>query len=136
MIILFICIVLLITAFISKAFMDLSSEDKFDSVYWNKGRTWVLKYKFPLKEGKRTWYYLWLYKPKYEERFMYSTTILSFTTDGWHLLQLIFLNSIFIVMSILAGSNIFSVVIVYIFIRILYSIFFNVFYNEYSKNNK
>ena len=53
---------------------------------------WKNKYKQPLTPGTKTWYYIWLYKPVYKEKFPYSTTALVFTTDAWHFFQWVFLT--------------------------------------------
>lgn len=52
-----------------------------------KGKEWKNKYK--LTDGKlqppiNQWWYLNLYKPKYQEKFPFSTTVLVFLTDRWH----------------------------------------------------
>jgi hypothetical protein len=36
---------------------------------------------------KSPWYYFGLYTPKYVERFPFSSTVMVFTTDGWHFIK-------------------------------------------------
>ena len=48
---------------------------------------WKLKDGNIISNNKTIWYYLWLYKPKYKERFIWSSTILVKFTDGWHFFQ-------------------------------------------------
>lgn len=59
---------------------------KYD--WFNPLKSWVYKWKtlggVRVICTKAPWYYLWLYKPDYVEKFPYSSTILVFTTDGWH----------------------------------------------------
>jgi hypothetical protein len=64
------------------------------SPWWNKLTGWQNKWKytneFPIKRmfyDKAPWWYLGLFKPYAVERFPYSSTLLVFITDGWHLLQ-------------------------------------------------
>jgi hypothetical protein len=52
-----------------------------------KGKEWKNKYK--LVKGKllpstNDWWYLNLYKPTYQEKFPFSTTVFVFLTDRWH----------------------------------------------------
>jgi len=50
--------------------------------------SWLNKWELD-HEGNRipvvdAWYYFGLFKPEYEEKFPYSSTILVFLTDDWH----------------------------------------------------
>ena len=92
----------IITAFILaaagmvNAIKDKSALNQLKLPWWNKEESWKRKWKIR-KYGasavrisvKKPWYYLGLYKPKYIERFPYSSTIFVFLTDGWHLMQFI-----------------------------------------------
>lgn len=82
-----ISLILILLAFIAKVFMDLSSEDFYNNSYWDKGKSWVKKNKFKPK---------WLFR-----------TILVFVTDGWHLLQFIFLN--LLIVSVVMYSPLISI---------------------------
>lgn len=55
----------------------------------NSDQPWTAKYKYPFKPAPKHWWYFGLYKPKYRERYIYSSTILVFTTDLEHLTQFI-----------------------------------------------
>lgn len=92
-------IILLVLAGITKAFMDLSSESNlpFKGSYFSKGISWKNKWK--LKDSKLilaikgdNWWYLGIIKPKYKEKFPFSSTILVSLTDFWHLSQSLFLK--------------------------------------------
>jgi len=71
----------------SSVFKNISKDNWFYK--WAAGGSWVNKWKLD-KDGKiipntkKLWYYLWLYAPKYEERFLYSSTFLVKFTDLWH----------------------------------------------------
>ena len=52
-----------------------------------KGEDWKNKYKVvdgKLLQPKNHWWYFGLYKPKFQEKFAFSSTILVFLTDRWH----------------------------------------------------
>lgn len=66
-----------------KALADLQEESGMKEVSWlNK---WELRKGFPVYNAVRPWYYLWLYRPRFIERFPYSSTWLVWLTDKWHL---------------------------------------------------
>lgn len=66
--------------------------------FWNPDTSWRNKWKLddffeePISVSRITskrhhWWYLGLHTPKYVERFPFSSTLLVFLTDGWHLLK-------------------------------------------------
>jgi hypothetical protein len=59
----------------------------------NQKTSWTNKYKEGLIPYKFKWYHFGIY-PKYEEKFIYSSTLLVWTTDGEHFFQ--FLKIVFI----------------------------------------
>ncbi len=140
-------IVILYQAFIAKALMDLSGADKFTDKDYIKNRTYTSdnKWSLPYEKGTKVWYYLWLYKPRWKERFPYSSTALSFVTDYWHHKQFIFLNLSFIgnlllytsIDNLLKFSNltdnyIVKILFCFILIRLVYLISFNITYSKYD----
>ena len=98
---LFVSLLLLILAGISKSFMDLSSENNIPlkGNFWNKSKSWKSKWKTKgtmlVKASKGdNWWYLGIINPRYKERYPFSSTALVFTTDFWHLSQGFFLKFI------------------------------------------
>jgi len=85
-----------IFAAIANSLMDNSAENNFNNDKYNKtkgDKNDEMKWEQPLKPGKRKWWYLWfLHKPKYEEKFMWSSTILVSFTDWWHRFQFLMLT--------------------------------------------
>lgn len=88
---------------ITKALMDLSSEGNLGwKPFWffHKADSWKAKWKLqngimPIKAEKGdNWWYLGIIKPRYKERFPFSSTAFVFTTDFWHLSQGFFLKFI------------------------------------------
>ncbi len=109
-------VILILTtlAGISNAIMDVLDFHFYNSIFrfkkwWDPKRTWLNKWKldkssngdFPQPVVKRTfkvfkwkitycltsWCYLFTYNPQYVERFPYSSTVLVFLTDPWHLFK-------------------------------------------------
>ena len=69
-----------------KAISDLYEEGKLTP---GKNDSWKNKWKLDedgklISNTKTYWYYLWLWKPKYVEKFPYSSEFLVFLTDPWH----------------------------------------------------
>jgi disulfide bond formation protein DsbB len=131
--------ILFLISGISNAIMDklqfhfhksIFSKPPFTPEFWDPNKSWVNKWaKGFVKNEKRLWYYLWLYKPKYKERFPYSSTILVFTTDAWHLAQWIMLKSLILAVSLTAPI---TDVLVYDFIicQTIFSGTFELFFNK------
>ena len=68
-----------------------------DNKFWDASISHANKWKEGyIKSAKRKWYYLWIYKPKYEEAFPYSSTLLVGFTDGWHTIQWFMIKFIFL----------------------------------------
>jgi len=61
------------------------------TIFWDVRISWRNKWKSPLSRyTKNQWFYFG-FNPIYEERFTYSSSILVFLTDGWHLTKAIML---------------------------------------------
>ena len=54
--------------------------------FWNPTESWYNKYAEGLQPYTKQWYHFGVY-PVYKERFPYSTTMLAWSTDGYHLLR-------------------------------------------------
>ena len=87
-------------------FEDRSIKSQWDTNvnFLNTNKSWKNKWKLdyknrviPYKYTPNQWYYFRVY-PRYEERFVYSSTILVGITDGEHLFQL--LKNLFILLGI------------------------------------
>lgn len=57
---------------------------KWLNPYYSWRNKWLLINNQLVFNNKKYWYYLWIYKPKYKEKFPYSSTILVRFTDLWH----------------------------------------------------
>jgi hypothetical protein len=100
---------LVFTAYFANAFMDKSSENKFKNPKLNKGKTWEQKYATGLISYTKVWYYPKFYKPNFKEKFMFSTTFLSFLTDPWHFAKFIFMCCIKLCFFILGDWQILAI---------------------------
>lgn len=118
--------VILLCCFTAAAFRELmehSRDDKFDSSFWGnwftihflntgnkgKGESWLNKWKLddegnPIPCIKAPWYYLGLFRPEYEERFIFSSTFFVFLTDAEHLFQFLSTCSACIAVGFAANS--------------------------------
>ncbi len=75
-----------------------------------KGDAWKNKWKKdergePIPCIKSPWYYLGVYKPKYVERFVFSSTFLVWLTDAEHLFQFLGELAIVIALYFAAGTS-------------------------------
>lgn len=91
-------VAVVLTCGLLKGALDKSSRGDYNNVYFNKEHSWKNKWALTPTKGivrnyKRPWYYLGLYKPKYIERFPYSSTLLVSLTDGWHMIQSIIIHT-------------------------------------------
>ena len=128
MISLIIGILLVSIAGISKAIMDnlqfhynrsvFKNNDKYNQNFWDPNLSWVNKY----KEGSMT-----------EPKFLGSTTYFVFTTDAWHLFQMIMLICLFVGIAVTAfygGSFIYMMIKVAI-LRTFFGLTFTLFFNKF-----
>ena len=61
--------------------------------FWDPKKSWVFKWCYPLQPSEKKWYYFGVF-PLHKERFPYSSTILVWTTDAWHLFKALMLGCI------------------------------------------
>jgi len=66
---------------------------KYNSSFWDPQKSWVFKWYYPLQSSEKKWYYFGVF-PLYKERFIYSSTILVWMTDAWHLFKALMLGCI------------------------------------------
>lgn len=87
-------LILLALAGIANAIMDTitfrydsSMFSKLNPKFWDPKVSWKNKYKDPYKFAENKWYYLKILQPKYQEKFLYSSSMFVAVTDAWHLFQ-------------------------------------------------
>ena len=66
--------------------MDYIKLHQLDSESWKNKWEWIIINNVEVQQSYvKRWYYFELFAPKYKEMFPYSSTILVFITDEWHL---------------------------------------------------
>jgi len=118
-----------ILAGISNAVMDklqfhwyksiFANGTKYNKQFWDPEVSWKNKYKPGLESYKY-------------EKFKYSTTLLVFLTDAWHLFQMLHTLLLFVGISLIAYfCNSFLELFLYVLLsRILYSLCFELFFKK------
>ena len=93
---------------------------------------WRNKYDF--NKNKNHWWYFGLYKPKYSERFPFSTTILVSLTDKWHRAQLIMLRFMYLAVAVAFTQKIFLILLLsFVIFPIVVGIPFEIIYTKNKK---
>ena len=114
---------LMVLAWLAKAVMDASSEDRFGNKWMNKSESWPNKYDFRffgIKIPKRI-----------------STTFLVFLTDGWHFFQEIFIRLIYTAVAInLPLDTIDKVLFVAFYFPIILGIPFEIVHSHFKFKGK
>jgi len=121
------CVILIA---LSKAMADLIEERGGKDTWHRKWDTEIGKIgKLVFKPSERKWYYLWLYKPIFQERFPYSSTILVGLTDHWHSWNTLRHASTFMAISIFSPAPIITFLSTYT----LFSITFHYIYTKLKR---
>jgi hypothetical protein len=124
---LIILIALLYLAGMAKAFSDAVTDENVKNAEWQR------KYDFTKPVG-REWWYFGLYKPTNAEKFPFSTTILVFLTDRWHLSQFLMLRCFYTMIAISLFSNIWMILVfVLIIFPVITGMGFESTYQEFRK---
>jgi hypothetical protein len=124
-------ILLLIIAGLAKAWSDALSDEEI------KENDWHNKYDFTKPGEFNHWWYFGLYKPKYPEKFPFSSTILVFITDRWHLSQFIMLRSFYTAIATSLTDNFWLIMFsIFIIFPITLGIAFEAGYNQIREHYK
>ena len=79
-------VILLFIAGLFNGRMDYIKLHQLDSESWKNKWEWIIINNVEVQQPYvKKWYYFGLFAPKYKEMFPYSSTILVFLTDEWHL---------------------------------------------------
>jgi hypothetical protein len=85
-------------------------------------------------EDIKHWWYLGLYKPRFAERFPFSTTILVAFTDRWHLAQLIMLRFFYLAVAIGVSNSIWwELLLSFVVFPMVIGVFFDFTYCKLKK---
>ena len=83
-----------------KGRLDALVDEEIKDLEWDK------KYDLTKSGETKHWWYFGLYKPKFEEKFPFSTTILVFLTDRWHWWQFAMLRYFYLAIANGVTNNI------------------------------
>ena len=118
-------ILLLIIAGLAKAWSDALSDEEI------KENDWHNKYDFTKSGESKHWWYFGLYKPKFPEKFPFSSTALVFITDRWHLSQFIMLRSFYTAIATSLTDNFWLIMFsIFIIFPVTLGIAFEAAYNQ------
>lgn len=122
-----ILVALLAAAGHCKGRMDAIADEGVKSIDWRN------KYDIN-KTYFNHWWYLGLYKPKYAEKFPFSSTILVFLTDRWHKWQFYMLRCFYMAIVLPISANTFTFLLLsFVIMPIIVGLFFEVSYNRARK---
>jgi hypothetical protein len=96
-----------------------------------KNLDWQEKYDFTKSGYTKHWWYLGLYRPRFPERFPFSSTMLVFLTDRWHRNQFYMLRCFYFAIGLLITIKIIPLLIITLVVMpVLVGIFFEVSYGN------
>lgn len=96
-----------------------------------KGTDWPNKYDMTKPGTTKHWWYFGLYKPKYPEKFPFSTTVLVFLTDRWHRWQFFMLRCFYLAVTLFISANLLTVLVLsFIVFPIIVGAFFEPSYQN------
>lgn len=111
----------------SKGKMDAIADEGIKSLDWRN------KYDIS-KTYFNHWWYFGLYKPKYSEKFPFSSTALVFLTDRWHRWQFYMLRCFYLTIALPISANIITLLLLsFIIMPIIVGLFFEGSYNHARK---
>lgn len=112
---------ILYTGFNQSIFSELKAN------FWNPLKSWQNKWASPFPQPYIPyWYYFGVF-PKYKEKFPYSSTILVWVTDAWHVFKALML--LCIMTAIVSYSVVFNPIIDLILLYITFTFVFTIFFD-------
>ena len=121
-------ILILIAAGVAKAWSDSLADEEMKALDWDN------KYDLTKSGTSNHWWYFGLYKPKYAEKFPFSSTVFVFITARWHLSQFIMLRCFYLAIAISLTSSLFWILtLVFVGFPIVLGISFESFYSRLRK---
>jgi hypothetical protein len=99
-------ILLLIVAGICKAWADALADEEMKELDWTN------KYDFTKSGMSNHWWYFGLHKPSYPEKFPFSSTVLVFLTDRWHMSQFMMLRCFYLAIALSLTDSLFWILMI------------------------
>lgn len=108
-----------------KGKMDAIADDGIKQLDWSK------KYNFTKPGMANHWWYFGFYQPTFPERFPFSTTVLVFLTDKWHLCQFFMLRACYLAIALALWPSAYGLVLLpFIVFPIILGVFFEISYRS------
>lgn len=120
-----------------KAHMDAIDDTGIKSSEW-KNKYQLDEWDRPLFTHKKNhWWYFGLYKPRYAEKFPFSTTALVFLTDRWHSYQMFTYRFLYMGASFGYTKNLWTVFfLTFVVFPIVVGVIFEIFYGKAKSGYK
>lgn len=123
-------LLLIVFAGVFKGRMDALADEEMKTLDWHR------KYDFT-KDYKNHWWYLGIIKPRFPEKFPFSSTILVFLTDRWHMNQFFMQRCLFLAIGLaITPRFLLSIFVAFIVFPIIMGVPFESVYNWYRKHLK
>lgn len=128
---LMIIVILLVLAGFFKGRLDAIADENVKNLEWEK------KYDFTKPGETKHWWYFGFYKPKFPEKFPFSSTALVFLTDKWHFNQFMMLKCYQGIIAFLISGNIFTwFLLTFGILPFINGIIFEMTYENYRRKLK
>lgn len=119
-------ILFLVLAGIAKGYLDAIADKGVKTDEWRN--------KYDFTRNKNHWWYLGLYKPRYSEKFPFSSTLLVALTDKWHRAQLFMLRFMYLAIAVALTQKVFLVFFLsFVVFPIVVGIPFEIIYTKNKK---
>lgn len=133
MTIIFILVCFMVAAYF-KAHMDAINDSGIKSFEW-KNKYLLDSWDRPVSvNNKSHWWYFGLFKPKYSEKFPFSSTALVFLTDRWHAYQMMTFRFLYLGASFAYSTNLWVVLLLtFVIFPVVVGTTFEIFYTNVKK---
>jgi hypothetical protein len=116
----------LVLAGIAKGYLDAIADKGVKTDEWRN--------KYDFTRNKNHWWYFGLYKPRYSEKFPFSSTLLVALTDKWHRAQLIMLRFMYLAVAVALTQNLFGIILLsFVVFPIVVGMPFEIIYTKNKK---
>lgn len=123
-------LLLIVAAGIFKGRMDALADEELKTIDWHR------KYDFS-RESRCHWWYLGIINPRFPEKFPFSSTLLVFLTDRWHMNQFFMQRCLFLAIGLLITPKIIlSIFVAFVLFPIIMGVPFESVYTWYRKQLK
>lgn len=123
-------LLLIVAAGVFKGRMDALADEELKTIDWHR------KYDFS-REYRCHWWYLGIINPRFPEKFPFSSTLLVFLTDRWHMNQFFMQRCLFLAIGLLITPKlVLSIFVAFVIFPIIMGVPFESVYTWYRKHLK